>query len=212
VQVFVTGASGYLGRALTAALLQRGHRVHSLVRSSARPVAGVCVTGNALDATSYQDHIAPCDTLVHLVGVPHPAPWKARQFRAVDLVSAQAAIAAARAARVRHFVYVSVAQPAPVMRAYLAVRAEVERQLARESMAVTVLRPWYVLGPGHRWACIMQPAYAFMERIAATREMAQRLGLLRLDQMVTAMVWTMEHPAPGMRVFDVPGIRKLAAA
>ena len=90
-------------------------------------------------------------TLVQLVGTPKPNPSKARQFREVDLVSARESAAAAAAAAVRHVVYVSVAQPAPVMRAYVEARAEGEAAIRATGIAATFLRPWYVLGPGHRW-------------------------------------------------------------
>src|ERR1043166_2837093 len=116
--VFVTGATGYLGRALIAALIARGHTVRALVRpGSESKVAGGAhaVIGDALDAASYRERIAPADPFVHLVGTPHPAPWKGRQFRAVDLVSIRAAVPAAIHAGVAHFVYLSVAHPAPVM-------------------------------------------------------------------------------------------------
>jgi uncharacterized protein YbjT (DUF2867 family) len=109
------------------------------------------VTGNALDAASYRDAVAGCDTLVHLVGVAHPSPAKAAEFRSVDLVSARQAVAAACHAGIRHFVYVGVARPAPVMHAYIAARTEAEDAVRASGIAATVLRPWYVLGPGHRW-------------------------------------------------------------
>ena len=50
---------------------------------------------------------------VHLVGTPHPGPAKAAEFRRVDLPSVAAPVAAARDRGAAHFVYVSVAQPAP---------------------------------------------------------------------------------------------------
>ncbi|HSD40612.1 MAG TPA: hypothetical protein VLD36_01990 [Burkholderiales bacterium] len=57
---------------------------------------------------------------------------------------------AASAAGVRHFVYLSVAQPAPVMHAYIAARAAAETRLRASGLDAPILRPWYVLGRGHR--------------------------------------------------------------
>ena len=71
------------------------------------------VTGDPLDASTYQKFVTGCDTLVHLVGVAHPSPAKKQQFRTIDLASATQAIAAAASGGVRHMVYVSVAHPAP---------------------------------------------------------------------------------------------------
>src|SRR6185369_5448557 len=117
-----------------------------------------------------------------------PSPAKAAAFRQVDLASLQAAVAAARYAGVRHFVYLSVAQPAPLMHAYVAARAEGEALLRASGIASTILRPWYVIGPGHRWPLALLPFYWLAERLPATRETAQRLGLVTIEQMLTALV------------------------
>lgn len=213
--VFVTGATGYMGRALIPVLLARGHRVRALVRErSAHRLSPDAepVLGNALDPSSFADAIAPADTLVHLVGTPHPSPSKAASFRAVDLASVDAALAAALGAGVEHFVYVSVAQPAPVMGAYIAARRAAEERLRASGIHATILRPWYVLGPGHWWPYLLVPFYAIFELLPATREGAERLGLVTLQQMVNALVASIEVGVEGVRVIDVSGIRATSAA
>lgn len=208
--VFVTGGTGYIGRPLIRELLARGHSVRALVRSGSTgklPAGVVEVVGDALDAASFATSISPADTLVHLVGTPHPSPLKARQFREVDLASIRAAVAAVEHSTVRHFVYLSVAHPAPVMKAYIAARMEGEALVRASGLAATILRPWYVLGPGHRWPCLLVPFYRAMEALPATRERARRLGLVTLDQMVAALVRAVENPAHGVRVVEVPEIR-----
>lgn len=212
--VFVTGANGYLGRRLVPALLARGHRVTALVRpgrESVLPADCRVLTGDALDPASFQDGLGDADTLVHLVGVAHPSPAKAAAFRQVDLASLRAAVAAARHAGVKHFVYLSVAQPAPLMHAYLAARAEGEALLSVSGIACTILRPWYVLGPGHRWPLALLPLYWLAERLPATRETAQRLGLVSIDQMLSALVAAVDNPPAERRILDVPAIRRLTS-
>lgn len=108
------------------------------------------IIGNALDANSYASQISPSDTFVQLVGVA-PSPAKAKEFRHIDFVSASGAIKAAKEAGIKHFGYLSIAHPAPMMRAYIQVRCECEQLLVDSGMNATVLRPWYVLGPGHWW-------------------------------------------------------------
>ena len=96
--VFITGGTGYLGRPLITALLERGFAMHALARpQSVRrlPSAAVHAIGNALDDTTFAAAIPPCATFVHLVGTPHPNPAKASEFRRVDLASIKAAVAAA---------------------------------------------------------------------------------------------------------------------
>jgi uncharacterized protein YbjT (DUF2867 family) len=74
-------------------------------------------------------------------------------------------------------------------------------------LPATILRPWYVLGPGHRWPRLLLPLYAVLERIPATREQALRLGMVTLDDMVAALVLAVENPPAGVRVVEVPEIR-----
>lgn len=209
--IFITGGTGYLGRALIPQLVSRGHIVRALMRPGSEkklPIGCAVVTGDALKKESFGPHVEPSDTFIQLVGVPHPGPSKAKQFREIDLVSALASIAAAKETGVRHFIYVSVAQPAPMMKAYQAVRAEAEAALRATGLNATVLRPWYILGPGHWWPCALIPFYKICERIPATRAGAQRLGLVTLRQMIAALTLAAEDPASNWIIMDVPAIRE----
>jgi uncharacterized protein YbjT (DUF2867 family) len=165
------------------------------------------VFGDALGKTTFIDQIQPADTFVQLIGVSHPSPAKTAQFRAVDLVSIRASVAAAVETRIQHFVYLSVAQPARMMKDYIAVRAEGEALLRASGLNATFVRPWYVLGPGHRWPYLLLPFYWLMERLPSARESARRLGLVTIGQMLATLVGAVENPAVGIRILEVPQIR-----
>lgn len=200
-----------MGRRLISELLRRGHRVRALVRPGSEgklPAGCAAVVGNALEKESYAGQVRPADTFVQLVGVAHPNPAKAAEFRAVDLGSARAAISAAAEAGIEHFVYVSVAQPAPVMKFYIQVRAECEEMIRASGLNATILRPWYVLGPGRRWPYVLMPMYWLFELLPGTRETAQRLGVVTIEQMVGALAGAVENPAHGVRILGVPEIRQ----
>jgi uncharacterized protein YbjT (DUF2867 family) len=210
--VFVTGGTGYLGRLLIDALLARDYPVHALVRpgSEARlPSRAVAVPGDALDAASFVAAVPKQATVVHLVGTPQPNPSKAAEFRRVDLGSIQATASAAQRAGASHIVYVSVAHPAPVMQAYVAARVEGEALVAATRIPATILRPWYVLGPGHRWPMLLLPAYALLRLLPPTRESAERLGLVTRAQMTAALLDAVANPPDaGTRIVEVPAIRR----
>jgi uncharacterized protein YbjT (DUF2867 family) len=210
-EVFLTGGTGYMGKALAEELVRRGHRVRMLVRPGSEgkaPSGCELVHGDALRAESYTPQVAPADTFVHLVGVSHPNPKKAAEFRAVDLTSCQEAVNAAAGARVRHFVYLSVARPAPVMHEYQAVRAEGESMIQQKGLAATFVRPWYVLGPGHRWPTALIPLYALARLYPPTRAGAERLALVTLKQMTRTLVWAVENPTDEIRVLEPKHIKR----
>jgi len=208
--VFITGGTGYLGGSLIPVLVERGHRVRALIRPGSKgvlPPGCEVVSGNALDAHTYKHLIRPADTFVHLVGVPNPSPSKGAEFRKVDLVSGREAITAASDLGIPHFVYLSVAHPAPMMKDYIAVRTECEGLIQERALNATVLRPWYVLGPEHRWPYLLLPLYKLAEWLPFTREAARRLGLVTLRQMVLALAAAVEAPVQGTRIVGVPEIR-----
>ena len=94
-------------------------------------------------------------------------------------------------------VFLSVAQPSPVMRAYIAVRKECEERVRAAGIPATFLRPFYVLGEGHWWPLALVPFYKLAEAAPGWRESAIRLGLLKRRQMVNALVWAVENPGGG---------------
>ena len=51
------------------------------------------------------------------------------------------------------------------------------------------------------------PIYKIAELLPSTREGAQRLGLVTLEQMVNALIFAVENPVQGRRVMNVPVIR-----
>ena len=209
-EVFISGGTGYIGRPLAVRLSAGRHRVHVLARPGSEskvPAGAIAAPGNALNEESFAAQVEGCDTFVHLTGVSHPAPWKEKEFRAIDQVSLEASARAAVAAGVSHFVYVSVAHPAPAMKAYIRVRTECEAYLRQQRLTCSILRPWYVLGPGHRWPIALKPLYALMEALPSSREGARRLGLVTLEEMVAALTWAVENPPHETRIMEVPAIR-----
>jgi len=83
-KVFVTGGTGYIGSRLIPLLLRRGHEVKALTRKGSEtrlPVGTAPAIANPLMMDAYTEQVRGSDTFVHLIGVPHPSPAKAKQFR-----------------------------------------------------------------------------------------------------------------------------------
>jgi uncharacterized protein YbjT (DUF2867 family) len=212
--VFITGATGYIGSRLVPELLARGHIVRALVRNGSGrklPAGVIAIKGDALDGTTFADQVAPSDTFIQLVGVAHPSPAKAEEFRRVDLVSVRASVTAAQAAGVKHFIYLSVAQPAPIMQAYVDVRAEGERLAATSGMRTTFVRPWYVLGPGHRWPYAILPFYWLWMIAPKSRDTARRLYPVKLRNVLRVLAGAVDRVPEATRVIEAPEMRERAS-
>lgn len=199
MNVFIAGATGYIGRHLVPELARRGHVVRALVRPSSLdrlPADAKPVIGDALSAFSFAHALAPSDTFIQLVGVPHPSPAKADEFRKVDLVAVRESVRAVAGSGIRHFIYLSVAMPAPVMKDYVAVREEGERLVRGSGIAATFVRPFYVLGPGHWWPYLFLPLFKLFAE--------PHLHPVKLKAVVRAIADAVENPPDGVRVIEAP--------
>ena len=209
--VFITGGTGYIGTRLIKALLKDNFSIKGLVRKGSEnklPAGCEVIIGNALDASSYQNNIAPATIFVHLIGVPHPSPAKKEQFKNIDLVSVEQAAQAATVAGTRHFIYLSVAMhPTKIMKDFQQVRAEGEALLLKQPFISSFIRPWYVLGPGHWWPLLLKPVYWILKLIPTTRMAAKNLDTVTINQIIKAMVNCIKNPPQQNNIVDVQAIK-----
>ncbi|MFP5247883.1 MAG: hypothetical protein ACLGH0_14410, partial [Thermoanaerobaculia bacterium] len=145
----------------------------------------------------------PSDTFIQLVGVPHPSPAKAEEFKKIDLTAIRESVRAASGTSIRHFVYLSVAHPAPVMKAYIAVREEGERLVRDSGIPATFVRPFYVLGPGHWWPYFFLPLFKLFAE--------PHLYPVKLHDIVCTMADAVEQPPDAVRIIEAPEIRGAAS-
>jgi dihydroflavonol-4-reductase len=113
-RVFVTGASGFIGGALTTRLLERGDHVVALARSdrAAEKVAArgaAVVRGDLLDEASLVSGMAGCELAYHVAGMNSHCPADPDMMLRVNVGGAAAAVRAAAKTGIRRMVYTSSA-------------------------------------------------------------------------------------------------------
>ncbi len=171
MKVAVVGAGGFVGRALTARLLSDGHDVLPLVRTS-RGLPGERLGGELGGETDWEGLLGDAEAVVQLAARVHVMDERAADpleaYRRVNVEGTLNLARQAAAQGVRRFVFLSSIKvngertepgrpfrpddvPAPED-AYGISKLEAEQALralaAETGMAVTIIRPPLVHGPG----------------------------------------------------------------
>lgn len=142
--VLVTGASGGVGVHACAALSAVGWRVRALVHRT--PVsADETVDADVLEPKTLVAAVAGTDAIVHLAGVTHAR--RARTYEA-NVRGTDNLLAAAAAAGVNRFVYVSTRAVGVAGGAYSRSKREAESLVARSRLDTTIVRLPEILGVG----------------------------------------------------------------
>ena len=175
--VLVTGANGFVGRALIRRLLADGRTVRAAVRRSLPPGASlpcpVSIVGEIGPETAWADALGGVDAVVHLAAAVHrfhaAAGEADREYRRVNVDGTRALAEACAQSGVRRFVLVSTvkvhgesthghpvteADPPAPEDPYGISKWEAEqalKQIAQDAgMESVVLRPPLIYGPGVR--------------------------------------------------------------
>jgi nucleoside-diphosphate-sugar epimerase len=211
MKVLVTGASGFYGGAVAAALASRGDEVTTLQRRAVDGI-GRCVQGDITDTEAVASAVAGQDAVVHLaakVGVVGDAA----SFHRANVVGTEVALEAAERAGVRRFVYVSSPSVAHVGRSlvgegagpadpgharghYARTKAEGERLAlasASAGFAVTAIRPHLVWGPGDEQLVGRIVARAHAGRLALIDDGAALIDTTYVDNAVDATVAALDR-------------------
>ena len=151
MNVFLTGATGFVGSHLVKGLLAGGHRVRALVRSldKARTSApGVeYVPGNILQPACLRDVMPGCDAVVHLVGIITEV--KGATFERIHHEGTRKVVAAARVSGIRRFVHMSaLGTRSNAVAAYHKTKWKGEEAVRACGIPWVILRPSIIYGPG----------------------------------------------------------------
>jgi uncharacterized protein YbjT (DUF2867 family) len=155
VLIAVTGASGFVGRHITALLARRGHQVRALLRRDdrGRAAAGLPAertVGDLADPAVLAAFTRGADVIVHLVGIIVEAG--AATFEAVHVEGTRRLLTAAREAGVRRFVHMSAvgARDEAGATRYHRTKWRAEELVRSSGLSHAIFRPSIISGPENR--------------------------------------------------------------
>ena len=209
MRVFITGATGFVGPAVTNAIAGAGHNVRVLERTpgssgTAGLKAQTAVQGDVTDLESLRRAVRDIDVVVHLVAIRQ---GKKEQFERIMSDGTRHLLAAARGAGIRRFVHMSalgVSEETRDLVPYYRAKWEMEEAVRSSTVPFVIFRPSFVFGPDGG----ILPTFRKLAKLAPVTPIAgsgeQRLQPIWADDVAAYFVRSVDGVGTGV-TFDLGG-------
>jgi len=221
--VLVTGASGFVGRPLVAALVRAGYTVRAATRnqSSSFParVERVLVP-DFTEPVGWEALVHGVDTIVHAAGLAHAdtSEIPETQFDRINRLATDDLCAAAARAGVRRIVFVSSVRaqigpsaPQPLQEtdeprptdAYGRSKLAAEAAVRACGVPFTILRPVVIYGPNARANIRSLVRLATLPFPLPFAGLTSRRSLVGVDNLISVVLFALANPATAGETFLV---------
>ena len=209
--ILVTGATGFIGRALIRHLFETGREVRVLIRPSRRsprlpkgvPVEVAVVS--LADERAIRAALRDIDVIFHLAGTE--SQGRNANLLAVDMRGTENLARVASEVGVKRMIYLSHIG-ASRSSAYPVFKAKgiAEEHLRRSGVPHTIFRTSLIFGPEDHFtnslARLLQMAPVFFPLPASTRTVLQPLWV---EDLVTVMLWSLENEETVDQTYEIGG-------
>jgi UDP-glucose 4-epimerase len=230
-RILVTGASGFVGSALSSALAAAGHSVREASRTPGGIVARERIEWmqlpNLEEGVEWAPFVEGMDIVIHLAGIAHR--WDSNSSR-YDRINREATVGLVRASRdqdIKRIIFMSsigaqvgsasdhvateLDEPKPINE-YGRTKLATEIEIQRSGLPYTILRPVIVFGPGVRANFARLVSLASLPIPLPFGAFDNQRSLLSIDNLVGAVTFCLSSPETINQVFIVSDPQPLTLA
>ena len=221
--VFVTGGSGFVGRAVIDELLARGHSIHALVNRKDLPEAGERVKsfrGGLFDPAAIRAGMVGCDAVIHLVGIIMEQPGKGITFERIHFEGTKNIVNAAKEVGIQRYVQMSaLGTRADAVSQYHRTKWLAEEYLRASGLDWTIIRPSMIHGPSGdfmqmeaKWVRKQAAPFLFMPYFGRGLFGSGGAGMLQpvdVKDVARAFVDALDKPGTIRQTYELGGSQQL---
>jgi uncharacterized protein YbjT (DUF2867 family) len=207
-RVLLTGASGFLGRAVTQRLLATGNEVVAVSRNPcpATVPAGVIQVAADVAGERWQRWSEGCTAAIHLVGIIREVPRRMATFDAAHRAATERVVAACQQLGIRRLVHVSaLGARRDAATAYLRSKWRGEEAVRGSGLAWTIVRPALIFGPGSGFFTTLAAAIRRLPVFPIFGNGAYALQPVAVEEVAGALVSALEIGASEGEVVELGG-------
>jgi uncharacterized protein YbjT (DUF2867 family) len=210
-RVFVTGATGFVGRAVVQALRAEGCVVRCLVRrGSEHDLRGLGaierVEGDVMARRTLEEGVVGCQAVIHLVGIIREHPSAGVTFERVHTQGTINVLEAASAAGVSRFLHMSALGTRPGARSrYHTTKWAAEEAVRSSPLRWTIFRPSIIYGRGDAFVNMLARMIKRSPVVPVIGSGRQQLQPVPVEQVAQAFARALSLEATVKQAYDVAG-------
>jgi len=210
-RVFVTGGTGFVGRAVIRALRAEGYVVRCLVRrGSEGDLQGLGaierVEGDVLSRQSLNDAITGCDAAVHLVGIIREHPSTGQTFEHVHVRGTLNVLEAAAHAGIKRYLHMSALGTRLGARSrYHQTKWAAEEAVRYSALPWTIFRPSIIYGRGDELVTLLADIIGRYGVVPVIGSGHQRVQPVPVEHVALGFVRALGKSAATKQTYEVVG-------
>lgn len=200
MKVFVTGATGFVGRELTRQLLSAGHLPVCLVLPGCEeklvsPRQVVIHGGDVTRPDSLEGMLRGCDAVIHLVGIIREDAERGITFNRLHVEGTLNMLVAAQRQGVRRFIQMSSngADPAGET-AYYRTKWQAEEAVRHSGLSWTIFRPSIIFGKEDNFCNKLAELIRRLPVIPVIGDGQYRIAPVAVEDVVKGLLTSLNRP------------------
>ena len=212
-RIFVSGGTGFVGKAVVHALQAHGFAVRCLVRPGSeeklRGFEGIeRAPGDVLDPKGFAASMEGCAAVIHLVGIIREYPARRVTFERLHTEATARMLEATTGAGVRRYLQMSaLGTRAGAPARYHRTKWEAEELVRKSGLEWTIFRPSIIYGRGDEFVTMLARLARRLPVVPVIGDGRYRLQPIPVEQVAEAFASALERPPTVGATFEAGGPR-----